>query len=100
MAAGGVGDGASAAHVDIGVSGSYRSNMRLRILDWNTRWFWLTIFRNRSIGEPIIAVSVWHPHTWARWIHVWQWEPIPTFTGGYAETSESEKEGSHHLTAM
>jgi len=49
--------------------------VRLRILDVNTPWFWLTLFYQKSYGKPFLEASAWSPHSWKRWwLHVWQWE--------------------------
>jgi len=67
--------------------------MRLRILDLNTPWFWLTLFFNRpSYGKPKLELSLWGPHKWRNWwLHVWKWEQIGYERGGYAqETSQKQ----------
>lgn len=59
--------------------------MRLRILDVNTPWFWMTLFFNRhSYGKPKLELALWSPHTWQRWwLHIWKWEEIPSEQGAY-----------------
>ena len=54
-----------------------KTSRRLRIFDWNSRWFWIVIFYRRASMQPIIAIQVWHPNTWSRWFNWWQWEGEP-----------------------
>lgn len=68
--------------------------MRLRILDWNTPWVWITAFFNpKAHGTPIVEFGLWRPHTWKRWwFHCWQWESFTGERGGYAESKRSDTE--------
>ena len=50
---------------------------RLRIFDWNSRWFWVVVFYRRTPMQPVIDLEVWHPNTWSRWFNWWQWEGEP-----------------------
>lgn len=59
--------------------------MRLRILDINTPYVWLTVFFQRSYGKPWLEISFWQPNTWKNWwVHVWMWEQLPSEQGSYA----------------
>lgn len=52
--------------------------MRLRILDLNTPWVWMTCFYSRQYGKPFLEFSLWSPQTFQRWwLHVWKWEALP-----------------------
>jgi hypothetical protein len=69
--------------------------MRLRLLDWNTPWFWLTVFWQRGYGKPLFELSVWKPNAWQRWwLHLYQWEeirpnlPIEAVASSSGEASE------------
>lgn len=49
---------------------------RLRVLDVNTPWFWLTVFHRRAYGRPRLEISVWSPNRWRKWwFNFWQREP-------------------------
>jgi hypothetical protein len=51
---------------------------RLRVFDWNTPWFWLTVFYQQAYGKPYLEIALWKPNTWKRfWLNVWQWEEVP-----------------------
>ncbi len=64
--------------------------MRLRILDWNTRWFWITAFwYGKRYGASMFEFSLHEPQKWSRWIHVWLREPIPDQRGGYEIVTEA-----------
>lgn len=63
---------------------------RLRVLDINTPWFWLTIFYyGQRYGKPSFELLAWDPHTWQKfWFHAWKWEDISVDRGEYAQASE------------
>jgi len=71
--------------------------MRLRILDLNTPWFWLTAFYvPKAYGKPWLEVGLWKPHRWKRfWFHAWQWEKIPEETGGYGPEEQTVAHDAH-----
>jgi len=75
--------------------------MRLRMFDWNTPWFWLTIFYQRAYGKPAFELSIWPPNRWKKWwLNVWQWEKRPSETGAYARTSGDTDGGSGPVTSV
>jgi hypothetical protein len=65
--------------------------MRLRILDLNTPWFWLTVFFQKRYGKPWIEIAIWTPNTWKNfWLNVWQWEGTPMEVGKYSTGQVNE----------
>jgi len=67
--------------------------MRLRVLDLNTPWFWLTIFYQELYGKPWLEVLFWKPNTWKRWwINIWQHEQLPDERGQYECPTERSEE--------
>ena len=63
---------------------------RLRIIDINTPWFWITCFWQRTYGKPRLELALWEPHKWQRWwVNFWQWEGIPDENmGAWAKGTE------------
>ena len=65
-----------------------KHNPRLRVFDWNSRWFWLTVFYEpQHYGKPYLTISLWKPHGFSRWVNLWQWEETPLKVGAYAPES-------------
>lgn len=73
---------------------------RLRVVDWNTPWFWLTVFkypRQARHGSAYFEIQLWNPNTWQRWwLNVWQWEehdptPLGMIHGGASAVGEVRK---------
>lgn len=56
---------------------------RLRILDINTPWVWLTIlYRPKIYGDSWLITELWEPNRWRKWwLHFWQWEDTPDTHG-------------------
>lgn len=53
---------------------------RLRVLDINTPWFWLTIFYEPlNYGDSWLKIELWELNKWKKWwFHFWKWEDIPS----------------------
>ena len=55
--------------------------MRLRIIDWNSRWFWFTVFFRKSWSGCVgyhLDVNLYGPQTWTKpWFNFWMWEELP-----------------------
>jgi hypothetical protein len=66
--------------------------MRLRVLDINTPWFWLTVFWQRLYGKPWLEMSIWSPNTHRSWwFYAFQWEKYAEGGGGYGLESPSDE---------
>ena len=55
--------------------------MRLRIIDWNSRWFWFVCFYRKDFSgstDRHIEINLYGPQRWnGTWLHFWIWEPLP-----------------------
>ena len=51
---------------------------RIRVLDWNTPWFWFTVFYEPfNYGEAWLKIEVWSPHKHCKWwLNCWRKEQI------------------------
>jgi hypothetical protein len=52
--------------------------MRLRILDFNTPWFWFVCFKYTGYASGRIEATLYGPQIGAKWwFYFWRWEPLP-----------------------
>lgn len=55
--------------------------MRLRILDWNSRWFWFVCFFRKDFSGSVdrhLEINLYGPQKWSgTWFHFWMWEKMP-----------------------
>lgn len=58
--------------------------IRLKVIDWNTWWFWLLVYyQPYAYGEPWLLIEIFEPEKIKTingrfkrtWFHFWKWIP-------------------------